>query len=107
MIRHDLRNPLGMIKTAVALLTDESVPPEMRESRRVRALVVRNTSSLDQMIDEVLGDAATRLRAFDTSGETLADLPPAPSPDSATSGREQRDDVSGARQRPDLEAGTF
>jgi hypothetical protein len=31
------------------------------------AMVVRNTSSLDQMIGEVLGDAAARLRAFDTA----------------------------------------
>jgi K+-sensing histidine kinase KdpD len=66
-IRHDLRTLLGTIRSAVVLLTDESVPAEVRESPRVRALVVRNTSSLDQLIGEALGDAAARLRAFDTS----------------------------------------
>lgn len=108
IIRHDLRNPLGTIKTAVALLTDESAPAEMRESRRVRAMVVRNTSSLDQMISEALGDAAARLRAFDTPGETpAADLPANPSPETAASDREQPDDVARPRQRPDLETDTL
>jgi signal transduction histidine kinase len=108
-IRHDLRNPLGTIKTAVALLTDDSIPAEMRESRRVRAVVVRNTRSLDQVIGEALGDAAARLPAFDTSGETPADLPadssPDLSPEPEASGREQRDDVARTHQRPDLETG--
>jgi hypothetical protein len=106
-IRHELRNPLGTIKSAVTLLTDESVPAATRESRRVRAMVVRNTSSLDQMIGEVLGDAAARLRAFDTSREAPADLSADSSAESAASGREQRDDVARARQRPDLEPGTL
>jgi K+-sensing histidine kinase KdpD len=97
-IRHDLRNPLGTIKTAVTLLTDESVPVEMRESRRVRAMVVRNTSSPEQMIGDALGDAVARLRALDTSAETLADTPVHPLTESATSAREQRDDVARARQ---------
>jgi K+-sensing histidine kinase KdpD len=97
-IRHDLRNPLGTIKSAVALLTDESAPVEMRESRRVRALVVRNTSSLDQMIAEALGDAAARLRAFETFREVSTPT---------ASGREEHDDLARARQRPDFEAGTL
>jgi light-regulated signal transduction histidine kinase (bacteriophytochrome) len=105
--RHDLRNPLGMIKSAIALLTDESVPAEMRENPRVRAMVVRNASSLDQMIGEGLGDAAARLPAFETSRETPGDGPADPSTESATSAREQRDDVARARQRPDLKSGAF
>jgi hypothetical protein len=102
-IRHDLRNPLGTIKSAVALLTDETMPSEMRENRRVQALVVRNTRSLDQLIGEVLGDAAARLRAFDTaqssvaeSGEHMLTLP-----------REQRDDIARPDERLDLEPGTL
>lgn len=65
----------------------------MRESRRVRALVVRNTSSLDQMISEALGDAAARLRAFETYREA--------------SGGEEQDDLARARQRPDFESGAL
>jgi K+-sensing histidine kinase KdpD len=106
-IRHDLRNPLGTIKTAVTLLTDERVPVEIRESQQVRAMVVRNASSLEQMIGDALGDAAARLRAFDPSVETPADTPAHPPTESATSAREQRDDVACARQRPDLESGPF
>lgn len=106
-IRHGLRNPLGTIKSAIALLTDESVPAEMRESRRVRAMVVRNTSSLDQMIGEALGDAAARLPAFDTPREVSADVPADSPPASTTSGREQRDDLARTRQRPDLESGAL
>jgi signal transduction histidine kinase len=112
-IRHDLRNPLGTIKSAVALLTDESVPAEMRESRRVRALVVRSTSSLDQMIGDALSDDAARLRAFetsafDTSREAPADVPADSLPASTTtSGREQGDDLARARERPDSESGAL
>jgi K+-sensing histidine kinase KdpD len=112
-IRHDLRNPLGTIKSAVALLTDESVPADMRESRRVRALVVRNTSSLDQMIGEALGDDAARLRAFETSAfemsrEAPADVPADSLPASTTtSGREQGDDLARSRERPDFESGAL
>jgi hypothetical protein len=107
-IRHDLRNPLGTIKSAVALLTDESVPAEMRESRRVRTLVVRNTSSLDQMIGEALGDAAARLRAFETSQDAPADVPTdSPPASTTTSGREQRENLARARERPDFESGAL
>ncbi|MFN2565278.1 MAG: hypothetical protein ABR499_09755 [Gemmatimonadaceae bacterium] len=106
-IRHDLRNPLGTIKSAVALLTDESVPKEMHQSLRVRAMVTRNASSLDQMIGEALGDDAAHLPAFGTprepSNEPLSDSPA----DLPASGREQRDDVARARQRPDLESGAL
>lgn len=70
-------------------------------------MVVQNTSSLDQMIGEVLGDAAARLHAFDTSSETPAELPADPSTGSVASGREQRDDVARACQRPDLESGAL
>jgi signal transduction histidine kinase len=63
-IRHDLRNPLATIKSAIALLTDDTAQVEAHESQRVRAMVMRNASSLDQMIGKALGDTAARLRAF-------------------------------------------
>jgi hypothetical protein len=40
----------------VALLADETMPAETRESGGVRAMVFRNTSSLNWLIDEVLGE---------------------------------------------------
>jgi signal transduction histidine kinase len=116
-IRHDLRNPLGTIKSAIALLTDESVPAEMRESPRVRAMVVRNAMSLDQMINEALNDAAAHLPAFEAPSEAPegpegregpVDMPTtSASSDPAESARQQRDDVDRARQRADFESGAL
>jgi K+-sensing histidine kinase KdpD len=103
-IRHDLRNPLGTIKSAVALLTDETMPAETRESGRVRAMVVRNTRSLDQLIDEILGDTAAQLRAFDAPQELGESTPDQLSSSSA---REKRDDVARPGESSDLEPGTF
>jgi signal transduction histidine kinase len=94
-IRHDLRNPLGTIRSAVALLADESVPPEMRETARIRAMVVRNARSLDQMIGQVLGDDAARLSAFGALADATA------------SGRKQLDDLARPRERPDLQSGAL
>jgi K+-sensing histidine kinase KdpD len=104
-IRHDLRNPLGTIKSAVALLTDETMPAETRESGRVRAMVVRNTRSLDQLIDEILGDTAAQLRAFDAPRELASES----TPDQllSSSAREKRDDVLRPGESSDLEPGTF
>ncbi len=95
VIRHDLRNPLGTIRSAVALLADESIPPEMRETAQIRAMVVRNARSLDLMIGQVLGDDAARLSAFGALAEATA------------SGRKQRDDLARPGQRPDLKAGAL
>ena len=63
-IRHDLRNPLGTITTAVALMDDESVPEETRQHPRVRAMVARNVRSMDAMISATLGDPAAQLPAI-------------------------------------------
>lgn len=103
-IRHDIRNPLGTIKSAVALLTDETVPTELRESRRVRAIVVRNTRSLDQLIDKVLGDTAAQLHAFESPQELPTNVR---HEQSSSSAREERNDLAGPRERPDLESGIF
>lgn len=103
-IRHDLRNPLGTIKSAVALLTDETMPTEARESGRVRAMVVRNTRSLDELIDEVLGDTAAQLRAFDPPRDLAIEL----TPDQPTSSApEKRDDIARSRESPNLKPGAL
>jgi hypothetical protein len=111
-IRHDFRNSLGTIRSAIALLTDESLPPEMRESSRVRAMVVRNARTLDQMIGEALGDDAASLLALGaprpvlprTTGDTSDTSDTSNASDSA---RNQRDNLLRARQRPDLESGAL
>ena len=64
LLRHDLRNPLGTIRSAVSLMEDESVPAEMRNNPRFRAMVTRNASSLDAVIGQGLSDASTEGSAF-------------------------------------------
>jgi signal transduction histidine kinase len=65
-LRHDLRNPLGTIRSAITLMEDEAVAPEMRNDPRFRAMVVRNASSIDRLIggklsdDSILGPALAR-----------------------------------------------
>lgn len=63
-IRHDLRNPLGTIATAVALMDDESVPEATRQHPRVRAMLARNARSMEAMIASTLGDPAAQLPAL-------------------------------------------
>jgi hypothetical protein len=60
ILRHDLRNPLGTIRSALSLMEDETVPLEARSSPRVRAMLGRNAGSLDQLIGSGLGDATVR-----------------------------------------------
>jgi len=59
-LRHDLRNPLSTIRSALELMADESVPEEARRSPRFRAMIERNAMTLDQMIVSRLGDAEAR-----------------------------------------------
>lgn len=66
-LRHDLRTPLGTIKSVLALMDDESVPPEARADPNFRAMATRNAKSLDELIGVRLGDAATLLPA--TAGQ--------------------------------------
>ena len=58
LLRHDLRNPLGTIRSALSLMEDESVPVETRQGPGVRAMVARNAGSLDRLIGRRLDDAA-------------------------------------------------
>jgi signal transduction histidine kinase len=60
-LRHDLRNPLGTIKSVLALMDDESVPLEARVNPSFRAMATRNARSLEELIAERLGDVAVLL----------------------------------------------
>jgi len=59
-LRHDLRNPLSTIRSALELMADESVPEEARRSPRFRTMIERNATTLDRMIVARLGDAEAR-----------------------------------------------
>jgi signal transduction histidine kinase len=60
-LRHDLRNPLGTIKSVLALMTDESVPLDARADPRFQAMAKRNARSLEELIADRLSDAAALL----------------------------------------------
>jgi len=60
-LRHDLRNPLGTIKSVLALMDDESVPLEARVNPSFRAMASRNARSLEELIADRLSDAAALL----------------------------------------------
>ena len=74
LLRHDLRNPLGTIRTAVSLMEDETIPAEMRANPRFRAMVKRNATSIDSMIGRRLADTTTRDEAFSWHVVSLADV---------------------------------
>lgn len=60
-LRHDLRNPLGTIKSVLALMDDDSVPLEARVNPSFRAMATRNARSLEELIADRLSDAAALL----------------------------------------------
>jgi len=60
-LRHDLRNPLGTIKSVLALMDDETVPSEARANPNFRVMAKRNASSLEDMIADRLSDDAAPL----------------------------------------------
>jgi signal transduction histidine kinase len=60
-LRHDLRTPLGTIKSVLALMDDDSVPLEARGDPSFRAMATRNAKSLEDLIGVHLGDAVTLL----------------------------------------------
>jgi signal transduction histidine kinase len=60
-LRHDLRNPLGTIKSVLALMDDESVPLEARVNPSFRAMATRNARTLEELIADRLSDAAALL----------------------------------------------
>jgi signal transduction histidine kinase len=74
MLRHDLRNPLGTIRTAVSLMEDESIPADMRANPRFRTMVKRNASTIDSMIGIRLSDDTTHDEVFAWHDVSLADV---------------------------------
>jgi signal transduction histidine kinase len=62
-LRHDLRNPLGTIKSVLALMDDETIPADERSNPRFRAMAKRNARSLGELIGERLSDAEAMLPA--------------------------------------------
>ena len=60
-LRHDLRNPLGTIKSVLALMDDESVSSEARANPNFRSMAKRNARSLEEMIADRLSDDAAPL----------------------------------------------
>jgi signal transduction histidine kinase len=62
-LRHDLRNPLGTIKSVLALMDDETIPADERSNPRFRAMAKRNARSLGELIGERLSDAEATLPA--------------------------------------------
>jgi signal transduction histidine kinase len=60
-LRHDLRNPLGTIKSVLALMDDESMPVDARTHPRFRAMAARNAGALDELIGARLSDASVLL----------------------------------------------
>ena len=60
-LRHDLRNPLGTIKSVLSLMNDETVPLDARADPRFQAMAKRNARSLEELIADRLSDAAALL----------------------------------------------
>ena len=57
-LRHDLRNPLGTIKSVLAMMDDETMPADTRAHPRFRAMAKRNARSLGELIADRLSDTA-------------------------------------------------
>ena len=73
-LRHDLRNPLGTIKSAISMMDDQTVPVELRMDPRFRVMVTRNATSLDGMIGAGLSDDAAHELAFSRQRISLRDI---------------------------------
>lgn len=74
ILRHDLRNPLGTIKSALAMMEDKTVPEHIRTDGRFQAMVTRNATSLDKLIGERLGDESARTLIFVSYPVALRDI---------------------------------
>jgi signal transduction histidine kinase len=61
ILRHDLRNPLGTIKSVLAMMDDETMPLEARSHPRFRVMAKRNARSLDDLIAARLSDVEALL----------------------------------------------
>jgi signal transduction histidine kinase len=63
-LRHDLRNPLGTIKSVLAMMDDETMPAEERTHPRFRAMAKRNARTLGELIAERLSDTEALVPAL-------------------------------------------
>jgi len=98
-LRHDLRNPIATIRSALSLMADETVPEEARRSPRFRVMIERNAAVLDQLIVHRLSDAGARLVPVDPRA--------AESGPTSLGGGEARDDLTRSRERDDRQAGSL
>lgn len=73
-IRHDLRNPLGTIQNALALMMDEQLSMEQRNNPRYQAMVARNAVALDSMIGRELGEGVALPSEFVRQEVSLRDV---------------------------------
>lgn len=74
LLRHDLRNPLGTIRSAITFMEDESIAPERRNDPRYRRMVARNAVSLDRLIGHRLAEARTQGPALARQDVSLHEL---------------------------------
>lgn len=70
-LRHDLRNPLGTIKSVLAMMDDETMPAEARAHPRFRAMAKRNARVLGELIADRLSDTAAILPALTLQSVSL------------------------------------
>jgi signal transduction histidine kinase len=70
-LRHDLRNPLGTIKSVLALMDDETMPADARAHPRFRAMAARNARSLEELIGNRLSDASALIPALTQQSVSL------------------------------------
>lgn len=63
-LRHDLRNPLGTIKSVLAMMDDETMPADERTHPRFRAMAKRNARTLGDLISERLSDSEALVPAL-------------------------------------------
>ena len=88
-LRHDLRNPIGTIRSAIALMEDETLPADVRFGARYRAMVTRNAASLETLVAAALGDAQAHGPALTLQEVSLGEL-------ARTVRRDLRDDAEAA-----------
>jgi signal transduction histidine kinase len=70
-LRHDLRNPLGTIKSVLAMMDDETLPAEERTHPRFRAMAKRNARTLGDLIAERLSDSEALVPALGQQSVSL------------------------------------
>ena len=73
-LRHDIRNPLGTIRNAIAFLEDESIPPHLRDLERYRRMIVRNAAQADALVNQHLGDGAVMADALVAHAVSIHDV---------------------------------